>query len=349
MAEAYVKGEANSDPESIESAIEHLRRIDDDSELAAKARLQEARLLLLILRRPTAAEASLRKSIANKPDSYDANYLLWKLLDLTGRHTESGPYFWRVYELSPRRQRVLRLREWFVSEFYPDTSNAEFDRALGTSATDKKPAPVVRHLAFREAEPSEPLAHAGLASFFLSNGQPRTAIELLKRMTDLERAMQDPFYVQVLFLSLIELGEFEKAKACFREWPAPHSGYEYWRCLGTLNERVTKDYRSASEAFDKALATWPGKYDWSLMSQQAKTLEKLKNRKRARALEARVRHLTQVIMTKERVKRLRAALKTPNDPKTMEKMRKFYEQLQQTREARAWQELMSFPNIQGNG
>lgn len=349
MAEAYVKGDSDSDPETVEIAIKHLRQIEHETSLAAKARLQEARLQLLILRRPTAAEASLRKSIGLQPDSYDANYLLWRLLDLTGRHTESAPFFWRVFELSPPNERALRLREWFLSEFFPESSNAEFDRAMGIGAKKNRPAIVDRFLAFREAEPSEPVAHAGLAAYFLSNGQPRTAIELLKKTTDLERAMQNAFYVQVLFLSLVELGEFDKAKACFQQWPAPHTGYEYWRSLGTLHARVTRNFQPASNAFDKALATWPGKYDWSLMSQQAKTLEKLKNTERARALEARVRRLTGEIMTKEKVKSLREALKNPTDTITIEMMWRFYEQLNQTQEARAWKQLWIPPNTPSNG
>ncbi|MAG92177.1 MAG: hypothetical protein CMJ48_00280 [Planctomycetaceae bacterium] len=338
MAEALVKDDSRTSDDFVQQAIEHLHQIGDDAPLSARARLQEARLALLILREPARAEHLLRRSLKLNPDSYEANFLMWKVLDLTGRHINSREYFWRVYELSPETERASRLRDWFFAEFYSETANEPFTRALGAEKIGKIPASVNLLVRFRESEPAASFVHAALAAYYLESGKPKSSLELLKEAPDLAHAMQDPFFVAALFEALVDLGEFQKAKRCFEQFPRPHSGYLFWRCEGIYRQHVLNDAAAAVEPYTHASTCWPAKFDWNLMMRLSECLRKVGRNNEAERVQSRVKHLTTKVLTRERTSQLRNRVGNLNNPFLAQEICSLYREFGLTREADAWEE-----------
>lgn len=336
LAEACVKDDAGDPRESVERAIGHLRQIGDGSPLAAQARLQEARLTLLILMKPARAERLLRRSLELEADSYEANLLMWKLLDLTGRHIASRDYFWRVYEMSPNSERGLRLRDWFFSEFFPETANAHFHSVFGAKRGDKIPASINLLAKFRESEPDAVCVHAALAAYYLDTGNRNSSLELLKEAPNLQEAMRDPLYVSVLFETLVDLGELQKAKSCFENWPRPHSGYLYWRAAGIFQQDVLNDPSRAVVNFKKSLSTWPAKFDWKLMMRLSGCLRKIDRSGEAERIRSRVEYLTTRVLTNGYTRRLRKRLGGLSDPSVAAELVNFYREFGLVKEAEAW-------------
>lgn len=338
IAEALVKSDHSKDHDPVHQAIEHLSRIGDDSPLAARARLQEARLSLLILRKPATAERLLTQAIALSPDSSEAQILMWKLLDLTGRHVISRDYFWRAYESSAESQRAIRLREWFLSEFYPEAANAQFYDVLGARQVGEVPASVSLLVIFREQEPEASFLHAGLAAYYLQQGLPKSSLELLRESPEPGRAMDDPFFVSVLLETLIDLGEFEKAGTCYDQFPTPHDGYLYWHATGLYHQYVNDDAEAAIAAYDRAMLTWPAKFDWGLMMKLSECLRKTGQSDRAVAIQDRVQKLTTEVLTIENTSRMRSRMRHLNDPAVATAVRDMYSEFGLTKEADAWNE-----------
>jgi tetratricopeptide (TPR) repeat protein len=337
MAEAFVKDDDGDSRDSTQNAIRHLQRIEAGSPLAAAARLQEARLTLLILLQPARAEQLLRESLDLRPDSYEANVLLWKLFDLTGRHGASHEFFWRAYKLSPESEHPARLRDWFLSEFYPETSNAEFHRALGVTRVGKIPVSINLLVRFRESEPEAAFVHAALARYYLEQGARGSSVELLKEAPDLGAAMHDPFYVTVLFETLLDLGEFDKAESCFDKFPEPRSGYLFWRCQGMLQQYIRDDAAAAVDSYSQSLADRSGKFDWEMMVRMSECLRKLGRLDEAARLQSRFEHLTKNVLTQEKTDRLRDELRDLENPDIASQLRDLYREFDLSEEGDAWE------------
>ena len=105
--------DAHLTPHAARLAIAHLSRISHESELAASAQVDAGRLELTILHRPRHAEQHFRQAIHLEDDLFQAHFLLWKTLELTGRSRQTESQFWRVYDLSPESARPSRLQEWY--------------------------------------------------------------------------------------------------------------------------------------------------------------------------------------------------------------------------------------------
>ncbi len=337
MAELIVKSNAIAPVESAKTASEHLQKIAGSDPLAAKARLQEARLSLLILEQPAKAERLLRESISLAPDSFEANFLMWKLLDLTGRHVVSDPYFWKCYELSPESERPERLHEWFLSEFYPEIANDSFYAAFQIDSIGKVPASINLLARFREQEPTASFVYAALARFYLDNGKLPSSLEILKEYPDLSKAMQDQFYVSVLFETLVEFGELEKARSCFDQFPEPRSGFTFCRCEGIFFQQVVGDSKAAATSFEKALATWPAKFDWGMMMKLAECYRVSGRNEESTELMARVKQITSTVLTTERTSRLRTELQDLSNPHAASEAASLYRELGLVQEANAWE------------
>lgn len=338
MAEVLVKGDEGESGEFIPQAIHHLQLVEADSPLAATARLQEARLSLLILQQPSRAEMLLRESLRLDPDAYDANLLMWKLLDLTGRHIISGEFFWRVYELSPESERALRLRDWFFAEFYPETANESFHLAIGATRIGDIPASLDLLVKFSESDPAATSVHAALAAYYLERGRPKSSLELLKAAPDMERAMEDPFYVSVLFEALVDLGEFPKATTCFEQFPEPRDGYLFSRSEGIYRQHVLGDAEGAARAYRAALSNWSAKFDWSLMTRLSECLRKMGQVDEAEKMQSRIKYLTTKVLTIANTSGLRDRLSNLRDPVVAGEVRDLYREFGLTREADAWEE-----------
>lgn len=342
IAEAYIKSEESGITDRVEKALFHLRQISDQSESAEIARRQEARLCLFLLKKPAAAETALQQSLRLREDSAESNLLMWQLLDLTGRHVLSDSYFWRAFELSSQSQRPQLLKSWFLSEFYPDQLYQALFQQMGIAASGNIPAPVSLLVHFRESEPRAAVPHAALADYYKNLGNLKGAMDLLGECPDSSAAMHDAFFVSVLFEALIDLGESEKAKECFHDFPQPHSGYLFRKCEGLYYDDVERNPKAAEVSMRYALETGPGKFDWGLMNRLSVVLTKNGQSDEAKLWQARVDMLTREVLTVENTSRLRNLLQAPPTLETAENLADFYEKLGLRREVSAWNDYKSF-------
>ncbi|MBM4000469.1 MAG: tetratricopeptide repeat protein [Planctomycetes bacterium] len=343
LAQLWISDESTSSPEAVETALGLLALIRDGSPLSAEARTQEGRIHLFLKRQPGRAERKFRAAIDVDKNLVEPRYLLWKLYDLTGRSHLAEPLVWSVVELCPESQRAMRLREWYMSQFFPATANPDLDQLLEV-VDPVRPSPTVteqrRFAMFRDHEPDRPIGHAALARWFSMEGQPKYALEMLDfgepELADSER--NDPYLLATYISALIDLGRHEEAMACLRRWPEPRDGYEYWRWKGVLDEDLREDYSAAIEAYDRALDGWPGPADWRTMVRKANCLTRLGRSDEAARLRAkadRVEH-----MMKDAVhQRLRDALAQLNDGPSLLSVAEYYRDLGRPREAAEWLQL----------
>jgi hypothetical protein len=183
-AEAFVKDDALPLNERIGGAVARLRAIPDEARQAVEARLAEARVQLFLNYSPAVAELAMRRALQLDPEDGDANYLMWKLLDLTRRSEEVEPFFWKVLAARPEGQRAIVLRDWYLSQFYPLTSTSELDRMMAFRISPVDDATIVesnRLLRFRGSEPDSPLCNAAMARWFRTQGDLPFALDLLER------------------------------------------------------------------------------------------------------------------------------------------------------------------------
>jgi tetratricopeptide (TPR) repeat protein len=341
FAEALIKDEGVPAEQATAAALEHLRAIPDSAPEGALARTQEGRVEFLFAYRPARAEALLRRAIELDPRMPEPYYLLWKVKDVTGRSYLAEPEFWKVYEASSVGVRALRLREWYMSQFYPATANMEVDRFTGrvlAEADNPHQADGMRLVRFRKAEPASPLCLAALARWCQVEGDARTGFEFLeKHGHEVENPEQDPFYMATLIGILIELGEVERADRCFEKWPPPREGYQFWVTEGKVLEEARGQYAEANRAYERALAVWPGQIDWRTRNRMANCLARLRDQPGA----ARQREQAKIIenLMDEKVHRsLRQALGSLNVPEQAQKLADFYQKINRPREAAAWSE-----------
>jgi tetratricopeptide (TPR) repeat protein len=338
MAEACIKAEDISDAgAAAHQARQHLQKIEGSSQQMALARLQEARLAWLLQRSPSIAEQLLRQSLAFDDNLAESHLLMWHLLDLTGRHVLSDQHFWRAYDLSPPVAQRRLIRDWFLSEFYPNDLHGTLFSQLGITAVDSIPASISLLVHFRETEPQSPVIHAALAAYYRQLGNLKATIDLLKESQDSAASMQDQFFVSVLFEALIDLGEFRKAKETFNKFPPPHDGFLYWRCASLYYDYIHSDNEQSLNCFQKAMTYPPAKLDWGLMNRMAACLRKLGKIHEADKLQRRVERLSREILTTEHTSTLRRALQD-SDPAVASKFVEFYEEFGLMREVEAWKQ-----------
>jgi tetratricopeptide (TPR) repeat protein len=340
-AEAIVKDDRLPVAQAVAEAETHLRTIPDHAPAGARARAQEAGLELFLLYHPTRAEILLRRAIELQPESPQSYYLYWKLLDLTGRSHLAAPFFWKVYEASAVELRALRLREWYMSQFYPSTANPVLDRLLGIVKTpkyDAGQAEAQRYIRFRNAEPESPLCYAALARWFQLSGDSRFALESLEQGRDkMQNEEHDAFYLATMISLLIEQGEFDRAEECFKNWPEPHTGYEYWLAQGQVLQEVRSQYAEAVHAYDLALRDWPGPADWRTRNRKANCLAQLRDQTGA-AREREQAKTIENLMTEKVHRRLRFVLGFLDRPELLQELVDFYQKIAGPREATAWSE-----------
>ena len=340
-AEALVKDDSVPLGRRITDSLACLARIPDTSPHAVDARIAEARVELFLRYEPMAASRSLARAIDREPASLEADMLLWKLLELTGRAEETEDVFWRCYELSPEPQRPLRLREWYVSQFFPLTSTAELDRLMGFRGAASDPGAAVerrRFQRFRLAEPQEPVPHAALAELFLRENEPELAFEVLDEAAGQipQAAQTTPFILGVVVETLLELGEVEPAQETFDRWPEPRGGRRYWMVRGRVLQEAADDASGAAEAYRAALAIWPGEIDWRARNRLAGCLARSGETDAAAAERERVQRIQEQI-PQERLQTLLDALGAPADPQVAAEMASFYREIGRAREAVAWE------------
>ncbi len=343
MAQLLVADDGLKTQPAADEALSYLRPIPDSSRFAADARTQEGRILLFLKRQPRRAEEQFRAAIALDRNLAEPYYLLWKLYDLTGRSHLAEDLVWQVIELSPESERAMRLREWYMSQFYPGSANPTLDELMGVVDAKHPPSPATeqrRFLLFRESEPDSAIGHAALARWFNLEGQPKYGLEMLQfgepSLAASER--DDPFLLATYLSSYFDLGRYEELEAMFARWPEPHEGYEYWRWKGIIEDDLRENYAAAIEAYDRALSGWPGPADWRTMTRKANCLTRLgrvEEAERTRTEAQRVENM----MKDEVHERLRAALAQLNDQQALLQIAEFYRDLGRPREAASWLQL----------
>lgn len=340
MAEALVKDESRQGIEPVNLAIDHLRRVGHDSSLAAQSRVQEGRLRLFRLDQPSRAEDALREALQIDPENIDANFLLWKLYELTGRSFLVEPYFWKVYAKSAPEYQILRLRDWYLSQFFPLTANPALNVALGVIKPDEKPTQRTeadRLIRFRRAEPDRPAAHVAMARWFQAEGDPKFALELLEQAEAASHGEPDPFLVATMISALMDLGEFDRAREWWQKWPTPHDSYEYWLWTGIVHEQVDVDYAQAAQAYRQAIKIWPGVIDWRTRHRLVNCLQRSGDLEGAKQERESARHIESMSAI-DLHDRLLAMSQTMTDPKVVDSFVDFYKQIGREREADCWRD-----------
>lgn len=350
-AEALVRDDTQPLVRRITESLACLARIPDTSPAAAPARIAEARVQLFLRYEPMAASRSLERAVRLEPTSLEAHLLLWKLLELTGRAEDAEDTFWTCLELSPEDQRPLRLREWYVSQFFPLTSTADVDRLMGFRGAPSDPGAAVerrRYQRFRLAEPQEPVPHAALAALFLRENEPELAFEVLDEAAAQmpQERQTNPFILGVVVETLLELGETEHARETFDRWPEPHTGRWYSLVQGRVLQEAENDPAAAAAAYATAQTTWPGQVDWRTVNRRAGCLARAGDGDSAAAERERVQ-LIQEQIPQERLQSLLDALGRPEAPEVATEMALFYRGLQRAREAEAWEAVAARGGARG--
>ena len=343
LAEAYFKDSTMNPGRAITAAIEQMRFIPRTSPQWPAACVQEARMNLFAQMQPHRAELLVSDMLSTDPDNFDGNYVLWKLYDLTGRSHLAEPNFRKVLASTPAAQRPFRLREWYLSQFYPATANPELDQLMGFYDPSEKRSAVteLRRLeAFRDNEPKSAMNHAAVARWYSLEGDPKSSLRLLQKSLDeTDAPLQDPFFVSTLTQVLFDLGEFDNAMKTFRAWPGERSGYEYIRLEALLADEVERDYDRAIRSYRQITSVWPGQADWRIQYRLARCFIKHGDEQAAESTRLNAKKI-ELLMEEEVHTPLRRLLATPDQLEICQRMTQFYEQLGLEFEANQWREQL---------
>jgi hypothetical protein len=328
---------------AISVAIEQMRFIPRTSPHWPAACVQESRMNLFAQLQPHRAELLLREMLTTHPDNADGNYVLWKLYDLTGRSHLAEPHFRKVLAVTPAEQRPFRLREWYLSQFYPATANPELDQLMGFYDASEKRSGVteLRRLeAFRDSEPKSAQNHAAVARWYSLEGDPKTSLRLLQQALEATDApLQDQFFVATLTQVLFDLGEFENTKKYYAAWPGERTGYEYFRLGAILADEVEQDYDRAIRGYRQVISVWPGQADWRIQYKLARCLIKSGDDDAAEVTRQKAKKV-ELLMEEDVHAPLRQLLASPDKLEICKRMTQFYEQLELEFEAKQWSEQL---------
>ena len=339
LAEAYYRDESLPGEEAVEAAMSELESVPDDSEQAALARSQQARIELLLRHRPWRAEKLLEQSLSLDPELVDANYLMWKLYDLTGRSQLAEKWFWKVHNSAERGlPRAQRLREWFMSQFFPATANPALEILMGLPPDPESPlqGEARRFLRFRDAEPDRPIGHAALARAFQADGDLKFAMKLLDEgKPKITENANHPFFLATEINVALGLGDFPKVEKTLAAWPEPREGHEYLYCKALVAHQIRGEYAEAVDAYRALLKEWPGPVEWRIQNRLAECLARLKKGDEAAAVRRRAKEIEN-LMNDELLGKLRDALGHLDDPERVRELADFYRKIERFREADAW-------------
>ena len=182
IAETLIKDETLNHEKAVQQALDHLKSVPDDDEKGAEARTKEGKLYLLMVHKLGRAEAALRKALDLDPENREANYLIWKSMELTGRADRTGEFFWRAYDWEEEGGRPPLLRNYYMTQFFPFMNNQQLERQMGLLGPGERPTSDnewKRFEYFRKVEPDWPVCHAALAKWFLDDGDPKFTKRIL--------------------------------------------------------------------------------------------------------------------------------------------------------------------------
>ena len=342
LVEALIHDESLTHEDAVTEALTGLRKISSEAPQGAQARAKEGKLYLMMVHKLGQAESSLREAIKLNPQDEESHFLLWKLLELTGRADWSEEVFWRVYELTHPDRRPVRLRQWYMTQFFAPTANLMLERQMGLLSPEEVPSSdneYERFDYFRKVEPTWPVAHAALAKWFLDETDPNFAKRMLDEAAEKlgDKRFEDPFFVATLIRCLTDLGQYDEAREAFKRWPGSKEGYDYFKWQAVLLSELDDDDEQAANLFEQALAAWPGPVDWQTRHRKKTCLQKLQKHQEAQKELEKAKQIEK-LMEREQHSQVRDALANLGTRDCYNIMVKFYTDLGMQREAKAWQE-----------
>lgn len=360
-AEASLKDQMMSSDDAMTSALGHLARIPDSSELllaerqaSSMARTKEAQIAFVQFLRPALAESKFRRAIELDSENFDAWYGLWKLLDQTARSNQAETAFWHAYRLvekhdktnplGERYDRVFLLRDWYMSQFFPTTANTNMDRVMGLLEMDRSAdnrTELLRYESFIESEPESPIGYVGQARVYYRALDIDRAIKTLEDGAEtMEGEESDPSYLATMIELLSVRGRLPEAKELFKNWPdSDHESFEYWSTRAIVLHEADSNYGAAVEAYEQALKIWPGPADWNFRNKMSNCLAILGEVERAAKERTRVKEL-ESLFTDKMYRKQRAALDTLTDMKGLQEIADFYRSIDRSKEAECWDEVI---------
>ena len=342
LVEALIHDESLTHEDAVKEALTQLRNIPSEAPQGAQARAKEGKLYLMMVHKLGLAESALREAIKLNPKDEESHFLLWKLLELTGRADWSEEIFWRVYELTHPDRRPVRLRQWYMTQFFAPTANLMLERQMGLLGTEEVPSSdneYERFDYFRKVEPTWPVAHAALAKWFLDETDPNFAKRMLDEAAEKlgDKRFEDPFFVATLIRCLTDLGQYDEAREAFKRWPTAQKGYDYFKWQAVLLSELDDDDEQAANLFEQALASWPGPVDWQTRHRKKTCLQKLQKHQEAQKELEKAKQIEK-LMEREQHSQVRDALANLGTRDCYNIMVKFYTDLGMQREAKAWQD-----------
>jgi tetratricopeptide (TPR) repeat protein len=345
LAEAFAQDPDLPAMESSKEAVSLLQQVEPDSPFADRARLQEARLRFLILNQPTQAERLLRGILDNSSDSFTANYLLWKILDLTRRYHLAEPYFRGCFGSAEAHRHEELLIEWYFSQFSTFAAASHLDELMGFAEGGRPSDTVVEYrrlMGFVEAEPESSLNHAVLADWYHARGMELEKWASFERAWKIADQTTSPSAYAIFFDLLHEAGRFDEAKQVMKSWPEPRTGYDFWKRETLYYTEIENNPETAIAACRKAIQEWPGPVDWQVHHRLAGLLMRIGKMQEAEEVRNEGKRLEK-LMEVDFHKDLRQPLFEMPAPVRYEKMAQFYSEIGRELEATGWQRLLSRP------
>ena len=341
LAEAWARDDELPARDAANRALSLLDRITADSPVAGQARLQSARLRLLILHQLCHAERDLAEALRHQPESFDANYLMWKMLDLTRRFNRVEPYFRRAFAAAPEGRRESLLREWYFSQFSTFIAASEFDQMLGFAAPGEPSDAIIEHRRLSEFLRSEPdcaLNHAVLADWADEYNLELEKWDRFERAWETADETTPTSVYAILFDLLLDEGRFDEATDVIQAWPEPREGYDYWKREGIYHAEVTQDADAAIVACRAALAEWPGPVDWQLHHRLAGLLVRAGQAAEAERVRVEAKRLEQLMEIDFHLDLRETLIGEPSREGDL-KMAGFYADIGRPLESQAWAEI----------
>ncbi|MCA9064505.1 MAG: hypothetical protein KDA96_15650, partial [Planctomycetaceae bacterium] len=332
------RGDAKS---AAETAVQLLDQIPDGLPLSAVARTQSARIRLLILRQVWHAETDLMSAIRQDPESLDANYMMWKVLDLTRRYHLVEPFFQVVYRHASPDQKLTYLTEWYLSQFSTFAASVQLDQMMGVTkpgAASDALSEYKRLIGFSQLDPNCPMLSSALAGWCKEYHFTEEKWKWFDKTWENADPTTPSSAYATLFDIVIEDGRFDEAKEIYQSWPEPRSGYDFWKREGIYFSEVVTDLPRAVQACRNAIGEWPGPVDWQLRHRMAGLLVRMGKLQEAEDVRA-AAHRFEKLMEVKLHSDLRSALAGERGADGLESLAQFYRDIERPMEADGWQEL----------
>ncbi len=334
LGEAWMADPRYQDRRGVEKIDELLERIPDDHPEALKARTRQAELALMDLQEVVRAERLLKRALKIAPNDAQANGMMWTVLQLTRRFMYAEPYYQKVYTNTAPSGRMKILSDWFVSQFRPFMSNAGYDKRLKFNDPPML-AELKRYALFIDNEQVQQIPRAAAAKAHIQMEEPAEAVRLLA-VDEVDRVEHDPTYLSVLIEGLVGVGELDRAKTEFGNWPEDSRGYLYDSAAALIADEVDSDYPKAIELYRKCLPKWPGPVDIRMRNRYVACLKKAKRTKEAAEAEAAVNKVIDIFGDEKLQGTLTQCIGALPAPLAIEQFSRFYDQIGRQEEAKRW-------------